>query len=170
LWRTKKRFCNDGFGSVAPPSASPLYPSKRTWSIAVQMSANDPKKMCDQRPMRMPIATSVPRIANPIASAVRLSSCKCQKTAEKSSALNQSFPSSILETIHESVRVELANLIRHNEQLAAALLRVHERVKTVQLEINPLRLAALEYSALLGVAPVVDAERHHFDRCQIVVD
>jgi 5-methylthioadenosine/S-adenosylhomocysteine deaminase len=65
-------------------------------------------------------------------------------TGERVSTLNEQSMNARLAAVHENIRLELADLIRRNEPLANAMLRVHERVKAVPLDIDPLRLGALE--------------------------
>ena len=64
-------------------------------------------------------------------------------TGERLATLDEQSMNARLDAIDESIRLELANLIQHNQPLAEAILRVHERVKAVPLDIDPLRLAAL---------------------------
>ena len=65
-------------------------------------------------------------------------------TGEWLNTLDEQSMDARLEAAHEHVRLELANLIHRNEPLAKAMLRVHERVKAVSLDIDPLHLTGLE--------------------------
>jgi len=65
-------------------------------------------------------------------------------TGERLATLDERSMDARLDAAHESIRRELANLIHRNTPLAKAMLWVHERVKAVPLDIDPLRLAALE--------------------------